>query len=381
MKRLLIIDDERLYQKMVEHAVQPFGFEIQTADDGAAGVAAALKYLPDLIICDVKMPRLSGYQVVAQLRKDPRFAHIPILILTGQSELSDKLEAFEAGADDFVMKPFEPAELIARINALLRRMESYQNLQGQLGSSGANKSRVLAVHSLRGGVGCSSLAANIGIALALKHASTVIIDLVFIAGQIALILNGALKRTWSNIAQFDIKEIDWDVLQSIIGHHDSSVQWIAAPTYPTEADLISYDLFTAAFEILRVHFEYVVADLPHDFSQMTISVLDAADQIIVPLAPELASLRATAAALDTYQKLGYPNKKVKLVMNWTFSHRGYSSKQIETALKHPIELALPYAPELFIEAINTGQPLVFSKPKDRISEELFAFVQRLRNPS
>ena len=291
MKRLLIIDDEKLYQKMVAHAVQSLGFEIETADNGEAGVTAALRNPPDLITCDVMMPNINGYQVVQRLRRDPRFAHIPILILTAQSELSDKLAAFEAGVDDHMTKPFEPTELVARLTVLLRRSENIRALQSQVKPLTEAKASVIAIHSLRGGVGCSSMAVNLSVALALKRQPTLVMDLVIIAGQIALMLNGSLKRTWADVAQIKPQELDWDILQSIVGHHDSGVHWLAAPTYPSDADLVTAELFSEAFKLLRVRYNYIVVDLPHDFNHITVEVLDAADHIVVPLAPELASVR------------------------------------------------------------------------------------------
>ncbi len=368
MKRLLIIDDEKLYHKMVIHAVQSMDLEVETADDGETGLAAAKRNPPDVIICDVKMPRLSGNEVIQRLRRDPRFAQVPVLILTAKSELSDKLEAFEYGADDYMSKPFEPTELVARLTVLLRRSEEIKSLQSQNKARAEKKARVIAVHSLRGGVGCSSTVVNLGIVLASKRRSTLIMDLVFTSGQIALMLSGSIKRTWANISQIDPQELDWEALESIVCHHESGVHWITAPTFPSEAELIPVELFSAAFKLLRSHFNYIIADLPHDFTSLTLEVLDAADQIVVLLAPELASVRAGMAAFDTYVRLGYPPEKIRLTSNRTFAQRGIPQKKIEAVLKHPIELVLPFAPELFIEAINTGQPIVFSRPKEKISQ-------------
>src|SRR4030066_203474 len=100
VKRLLVVDDEKIFQKMVAFAVQSLDFEIATADDGMAGLEVAQRFLPHVIICDVMMPNLDGYQFIRQLRRNSMFSHVPILVLTSQSELNEKLEAFEAGADD-----------------------------------------------------------------------------------------------------------------------------------------------------------------------------------------------------------------------------------------------------------------------------------------
>jgi pilus assembly protein CpaE len=378
MPRILIIDDEPLYHKMIEHALKPLGYELISAMDGAQGLRSANAVPPDLIICDVMMPNMSGYEVTRQLRRDPRFAQTPIMILTAQSELTEKIEAFESGADDHMTKPFAPPELVVRVNSLLRRFETARGLK-MLPSP--TKARMIALHSLRGGTGCSSMAINIGISL-VNHwqLPTLLADQVLIAGQVALLLNASLKRTWSDISNIKPDELEWDALRTIIGKHETGLEFIAAPTNPSEAELLTGEFFTRAYTLLRSQFEYLIVDLPHDFGSATIQILDMADEIVVMLAPEMASLRAAAAALDTYRKLDYNEDKIKLVLNWTFQHKGLLRKNIETALHHPIELVLPFAPDLFVEAINFGRPILQSKPNEPLSDMIEHFSFRLSKP-
>jgi pilus assembly protein CpaE len=95
------------------------------------------------------------------------------------------------------------------------------------------------------------------------------------------------------------------------------------------------------------------------------------------MAPELASIRATAAALDTYRKLDYPDSKIKLVINWTFEQNALRRKNIEAALKRTIDGALPFSPGLLVDAINTGKPVLYGRPDDKISEALLSLARTL----
>jgi len=382
MARILCIDDEALYPRMIEHTLQPLGHEVEAAEDGEKGIAIATNSPPDLIICDVMMPKLNGYEVTQRLRRDPRFAHLPILILTSQTGLEEKIKAFEAGADDHMSKPFEPAELVARVNVFLRRSESVKALQqAALVQVPTVNSRLIAVHSLRGGTGCTSLAINLSLALqSIWGYPTLLVDLVLNAGQVALMLKSSLKRTWADITNVKPTEVDSGVLQSITSQHESGLSFIAAPTFPSEAELLTDDLLNNALKLLRTQYEYIVVDLPHDFSGTTIQILDAADVIVMLLTPEMASVRAAAAALDTYRKLEYKDDKTRLVLNWTFERKGLHRKNIEAALRHSIDLVVPFAPDLFIEAINSGQPFMLSKPNDKVSEMIEWFAVQISKP-
>jgi len=123
MATVLLIDDEIIFHRMIDHALRPHGHVVYTEITGTQGLEAAALIKPDMIITDLNLPDISGYEVTRRLRRDPVFAHTPIMVLTSQSGLRDKLGSFESGADDHITKPFEPEELIARMTVLLRKVE------------------------------------------------------------------------------------------------------------------------------------------------------------------------------------------------------------------------------------------------------------------
>ena len=153
MTVVLIIDDEAIFHELVTRAFESFNFTISTADSGTKGLALARQVKPDLIICDVMMPDIIGYEVVRSLRREVEFAHTPLMMLTAQTGLQDKLKAFESGADEYLSKPFEPAELAARAAVLMRRHDS---LKASLVTAQPVRedARMISIHSLRGGSGC-----------------------------------------------------------------------------------------------------------------------------------------------------------------------------------------------------------------------------------
>ena len=367
--RILVIDDEPIYHKMISHALQPLGYEVEFALNAESGYLTAQSTNPDLIITDVIMEEMTGYELTQKLRRDSRFAQIPIIILTSQTELADKLKAFESGADDYISKPFAPPELIARIGVLLRRYEAVA--KAAVPPVKLEEPRIITVHSLRGGVGCSSIAVNLASAIwELWQKPTLLIDSVLTAGQVALMLNISLKRTWGDIANYKPEEIDYDLLDTVISKHKSGLHVIAGPTTPAVAEMISVPSMKTAIDILRPYYEYIIIDTQHDFSEVTILMLDIADVIIQVMAPEMASIRAAVAAIDTYPQLGYDTDKVNLVLNRLFDQPGLEQQQIEKALSLPIKMVFPYAPDLFIRAINLGEPIIYDNPKSYVTSLL-----------
>jgi pilus assembly protein CpaE len=375
MTRILYIDDEPINHTIFARALEPLSCQIDFSETGLSGVAMARNLHPDVIVTDVMMPELNGYEVTKLLRREKQFAATPILILTAQSGLQDKLKAFEAGADDYLTKPFDAQELAARVTALLRRFEAAKALASQP-EAPKEEGYMIAVQSLRGGTGSSTLATNLSVGLAsLWPHSAILLDLTMTAGQIALMLNKTLRRTWADIARYKSGELDWEMLRSVVNDHDSGLAFIAAPTFPSESENLSGDTLTKALQLLKQQYGYIVADLSHDFSDIALRALDEADTILMLASPDMASIRAATAALDTYDKIGYPREKVRLVLNATFPRAGLPKDKIETALGMTAVATIPYVQDMFVEAINFGRPPVFHKPQEPVSSLLedFAF--------
>ena len=119
--RILIVEDDRDIVDLLEFNLREEGYETQAALDGAEALALARRYRPQLIILDIMLPLIDGFEVCKSLKAENGCADIPIVILSARSQETDKVVGLELGADDYVTKPFSPRELIARIRAVLRR--------------------------------------------------------------------------------------------------------------------------------------------------------------------------------------------------------------------------------------------------------------------
>ncbi len=121
MSTILIVEDEQPIRSMVGYALRPAGFELQEAADAEQAYAEINRKPPELILMDWMLPGSSGLELVKRLKRNASTQDIPVIMLTARGEENDKLNGFKAGIDDYISKPFSPAELIARIQAVLRR--------------------------------------------------------------------------------------------------------------------------------------------------------------------------------------------------------------------------------------------------------------------
>lgn len=119
--KILIVDDEEDIRDVLRITLEGDGYEIIEAENGEEGLKAIHSRAPDLVLLDYKMPKMTGLEVCAKIKQDLLLQHLPVIMVTGKGELGDKVDGINAGADDYVVKPFEPKELLARIRMILRR--------------------------------------------------------------------------------------------------------------------------------------------------------------------------------------------------------------------------------------------------------------------
>ena len=121
---VLVVDDDPVILKLLEVNFEMEGFQVVRAADGAEGLERAREVRPDIVVLDVMMPRMTGYEVAKALREDHNTAHIPIIFVTARAQSSDVEKGMELGVEDYVTKPFDPLELIDRVNSLLARSQN-----------------------------------------------------------------------------------------------------------------------------------------------------------------------------------------------------------------------------------------------------------------
>jgi len=131
MPRILVIDDDASLREIILLSLEHAGFEVVEADNGVAGVQQACAQLPDLILCDVRMEKMDGYRTLAALRQDAVTAPIPVILMTGQADTAGMRKGMELGADDYLSKPFTVPQMLAAVNARLKKHQTVRELAEQ----------------------------------------------------------------------------------------------------------------------------------------------------------------------------------------------------------------------------------------------------------
>jgi len=377
--RVLLIDDEPFYYKLLNRPMKDAGHQFDYSKTGKEGLAKISATKPEVIIVDLRLPDISGHDILERLRRDSEYSNIPVIVITAKNELGDKLKAFELGADDYLIKPFQPEELVARMRILARRGRAMK-IVSQMEKSDEKLTTIIAIHSLRGGVGTTSISVNLALAIKQIWAKeTLLVDAVFSAGQVAMMLNTKPRFSWEDFAEVELKNIDEELIGNIVTKHPTGLSFVAAPRSPIAIDSFSDDFWKTVLSKLAKQYEFIVIDTAHDFTDITIQMLNFANNLVLVVAPEMSSLRAAMSAMDIYDKLGFPVEKIKLLLNSNSSIVGIRQAQIEKVLGHPVDFVIPYEPEEVIRAVNFGEPFFLKNSALPISMKLEDMAYILSN--
>lgn len=368
--RVLLIDDEPFYYKLLNRPMKEAGHVLEHSKTGKDGLAKVSSTKPDVIIVDLRLPDISGHDILERLRRDSEFSNIPVIVITAKNELGDKLKAFELGADDYLIKPFQPEELVARMRILARRGKAMK-IVSEMEKSDEKLTTIVAVHSLRGGVGTTSISVNLALAFNQIWAKkTLLIDAVLSAGQVAMMLNSKPRYTWEDFMDLELKNIDDDLVQEIASRHPSGLSFISAPKSPIALDTFSDEFWQLVLGRFAKQYEFIVIDTAHDFSDITIQMLNYASEIVLVMAPEMSSLRAAMSTMEIYDRLGFSPEKIKLLLNSNTSIAGIRQTNFEKVLAHPVDFVIPYEPDEVIRAVNFGEPFLLKNPDLTISTKI-----------
>ncbi len=375
-EKILIIDDDLDTLRLVGLMLQRQGYQISAATNGQQGLDKAFEEDPDLILLDVMMPEMDGYEVTRRLRQNPSTMETPILMFTAKTQLDDKVIGFEVGANDYLTKPTHPAELQARVKALLARVSEKKGEDGSRRDE--NHGYVIGILGARGGLGVTTLAANLGAGLQTRSKSEVIVA-EMLPGQGALALD--MGMTTSNglvdlLSVSKLSDITRDKVRESLVHHISGLKLLLASDRPRDMHLINQ---TANYETILSRLaglaRFVVLDLGVGLQPFAEKILRQCDEIVIILEGVPNTIIHTKALMDDIIALGTHKKSINIVLNNRIrSDTQLPASQVQTKLDHEIISTLTPAPELFVQATRVQTPAVLCQPESLTARQVNKLV-------
>ena len=377
-EKILVIDDDLDTLRLVGLMLQRQGYQISAATNGQQGLEKALEEKPNLILLDIMMPDMDGYEVARRLRKNPTTLKIPILMFTAKTQLDDKVLGFEVGADDYLTKPTHPSELQSHVKALLAR--SAQPTEDTSTEQDEPGGYVIGSIAARGGMGVSSLAANLAASLYNKFKEDVILaELTPGQGSLVLDLGVDDENGLAEILGMAPAEITRDSVSKQLTQHDAGFKVLAASNHPRDFQLSNqltqYENLVRRLSMLG---RFIVLDLGMGLPPFVQRLLPRIHELVVLVEGVPNTIAHTRALIDDLIEFGTEEGHIAAVLNnRTRSESQIAWAEVQKLLKHPIAATLTPAPDLFLQASRLKTPAVLCQPESLTAQQISKLVERI----
>lgn len=378
-EKVLIVDDDVDTLRLVGLMLQRQGYQITAATNGEQGLEKAFEERPDVILLDVMMPDLDGYEVTRRLRKNPVTATTPILLFTAKTQLDDKVAGFEAGADDYLTKPTHPAELQAHIRALLARVQPKKpeemdtNIRLQHG-------RVIGVLGARGGLGASTLACNLAGALFSRtQADVILAEMTPGQGTLGMDLGVPKPGGLNELLCGKPVELTREKVDSELVSHGSGLRLLLASENPRDVRLINQvENYPVLVTVMASLARFVVLDLGAGLPPFVESLLPLCTDRVVVVEGSPNVIAQSKMLLEAVVGLHIDPGAISVVLNNRIrTDTQMAGTEVQQALGHSISATLTPAPEMFTAATRVHTPAVLDQPNNLTSQQILKFADQL----
>ncbi len=286
-KKILIIEDDPSALRFIEYTLEQEGYQVLAATNGLVGIRKAQNEEPDLIVLDIMLPGIDGFEICHRLRTEPQTAQLPVLMLSAKVQEVDKATGLKVGADDYLTKPADPSEIVSRVETLLARKT-------------AATSKMVSFLGSKGGVGTTTMVVNVAIALSQKGKRVIVVDLSLSDGSIAEHLGLKPELTITELLVKPIDTFNRRDLEAALPAHQTGVRVLAVSQPSREHEEISPSDVDLLLERLREVTDYLLVDLPSQLSDSGKVAFTKCDFVIIVTdskAGALPDVKSTAALL------------------------------------------------------------------------------------
>ena len=368
--KILIVDDEKSLLKLVGIALHKEGYQAMAAVDAKQALERIETENPDLVILDWMLPGMSGIDLLKRIRGDERTVALPVIILSAKGLVEDKVEGLLAGADDYVAKPVEMAELIARVRAILNRSE-------RLAKTGPiTRSETIGFIGVKGGAGTTTLLLNTAAQIADEGEKVIITEFGSRIGGYAAHLNHKPVRT---IADLD-DDLSRDNLRHCLYKYSPRLEILFGPGTNMAYSVANPDQNARIISALNGMADYVLVDLSSVLDTLSESVLRRIDRLILVMEREATSVRAAQEMIQMAELWGMGRGVINLVLvNRTSLATGLSQDEIAQTLGCQVVGMIPNAGEALMSSTRQGEILIRSNQQTPAANSYRQLANLIRN--
>ncbi len=381
--KILIIDDHEPTRNLIETILSRKGYHTLSASSGPAGLTLAAAEQPDLVLLDLTMPGMDGFEVCRHLRAQNSLSHIPIIMFTAKSLATDKLSGFNAGADDYLVKPTTPAELLRRVSALLERFAGTSHARMHpvanqdierlpddalytapplpVTPDGERSGCLVAVMGARGGAGATTLAINLAATLADQGQPATLVDLDMVQGHISIYLKQKLTTSLNNLMSIERDDLSLRLQSELLPAGNNLNLLLSQPNLDGLLPTLLPGQVSQLLTALHHPGHCTVVDVGRGLNPLARATLAQADQILLCSAPERVSLTAAKQLVSQIEALSLKGA-LHLVLVDFRERSTLPQSAIEHFLAVPVFEVVRINDYKLAHAVNSGLPLVRAYP-------------------
>ena len=352
------------------------GFRILASTTGKKGLQLANNEKPDLVLLDIMIPDINGYDIARSIRSSPETEAIPIIMFTARSQVDDKVEGLEAGADAYITKPARPRELFAQVNSILKRAP--QRVSGAQAAA-AQKGKLIGIISSKGGIGISTLAINLAIEMHNQSGKDVLLS-DFRPGQGTISLELDVQNTSGMVKLLDQEDPDLisELISDSILDHKTGIKTLLSSHHPSDSKYSGHiDYFVEIAKTLVSNADYSILDLGPSLTPTSSRVLPECDKILICLEPSPGNILQTRILIQDLINNGIGEGRFVIVLiNRQRSGVQLSWEQAENQLERKIDQIFTPVPELAYQAAATNTPMI-QRAEDSMTAEQFRDLAKL----
>jgi pilus assembly protein CpaE len=370
--RILVADDDPVLQRLLLHTLKMEGYDVLTARDGNETLEVIARDRPDLVILDVMMPGYNGFELCQMLRQRPETVTLPIIMLSGLSDVQEKVSGLRAGADEYLTKPIDLRELTARVDALLKRNRVLRQ------SAAPRNGRLITVIGAKGGVGVTTVVLNLAALLAKSGKQVIAAELRPDYGTFGVQLRTPnISHNLAGLLALEPAAISEPLVTSHLMATAFGPRVLFGPQKPEEAVELDAAHIGAIIGRLVIQADYVVVDLPPVAGPAHETVVKSSSAVVLLVEPEVTSVAAAAARLRQLEAWGVTGSTLKLLVVNRQGAMLLSLREMENRLGRAIDGVAPPAGEALNIAVQYGNPLVLYQPDHITSLNLGDFLARI----